>query len=306
MALRRLAVTASVLCMTIGVAACGGDGGQQAAEVAPKAKTAPSAAPSTPAKATAKATPKPAPASKAPRSSRGEERKAEPKAGKLTAPALTAKVVAAANDKGTARIKLAKKNPQLERFEGSVRFGAKDFARRSEVVSQGAAVGMIVLPKAIYMKVPGMTDDEKKPWVDVLGLGTSKDSSERATAAMLAWMRQSIDPTSQIAGLKYGTIRSTTKADVDGTATTKYHLELRLADLAKLQTGAQEVYEQLASRGVKKLDYDLYVDGDFLPRRLVVPVLTDGAPLDFLYYDWGASLDLGAPPAGQIGKLPKN
>jgi hypothetical protein len=263
---------------------------------APPVKKAAPVAPATPS-----ATPK-----KAERSTRGQvrpEKKAPVE--KLTARSLAAKAIEAANEKGTARIKLATKNAQLEKFEGEVQFGAENFVRKSEVVSQGASVGMILLPKAIYMKVPGMTDDEKKPWVDVAGLSASKDSTEQATAAMLAWMRQSIDPTAQLAGLQYGKITASAPADVEGTKTTKHEVEVKLSDLAKLKSGAQAAYQQLASRGVKKLSYDLYVDDAFLPRRLVVPVLTEGNPLDFVYYDWGTSLDLGAPPASLIGKLPK-
>lgn len=305
MTLRRLAVTASVLCMTFGMAACNQQAdpkAQVAVEAPAKASAKPTkAAPSEKPVAAAKASPTKA----AERSTRSEDRKkAKPKE-KLTARSLTAKAVEAANGKGTAKIKLATKNAQLEQFEGAVRFGTKDFARRSTVVSQGSEVGMILLPNAIYMKVPGMTDDDKKPWVDVAGLSASKNSTEQATAAMLAWMRQSIDPTAQLAGLQYGKITSSTPADVEGKATTKHHVEVKLSDLAKLKSGAQAAYQQLASRGVKKLAYDLYVDDAFLPHRLVVPVLTDGDPLDFVYYDWGASLDLGAPPASQIGKLPK-
>jgi hypothetical protein len=304
MTLRRLAVTASVLCMTFGAAAC-----NQAAD--PKAKVAVDAPATTaaakpkaaaPAKKPApKATPSKQPAE---RSARGQERAKQQPAEKLTARSLTAKAVDAANEKGTARIKLATKNAQLEKFEGSVRFGTKDFARRSDVVSQGSEVAMVLQPKAIYMKVPGMTDDAKKPWVDVAGLSASKDSTDQATAAMLAWMRQSIDPTAQLAGLQYGKIIKSTNADVEGAATTKHQIEVKLSDLAKLKSGAHAAYQQLASRGVTKLIYELYVDDDFLPHRLVVPVLSDGDPLDFVYYDWGASLDLGAPPASQIGKLP--
>lgn len=305
MTLRRLAVTASVLWMTFGMAACN----QQAEPKAQVAVEAPAKASATPTKAVPSEKPvakaKPSPTKAAERSTRGEVRKKDKPKEKLTARSLTAQTVEAANAKGTAKIKLAKKNPQLEQFAGEVRFGTKDFARRSTVVSQGSEVAMILLPKAIYMKVPGMTDDDKKPWVDVAGLSASKNSSEQATAAMLAWMRQSIDPTAQLAGLQYGKITSSSAADVEGVATTKHTVEVRLSDLAKLKTGAQAAYQQLASRGVKSLSYDLYVDEDFLPHRLVVPVLTEGDPLDFVYYDWGASLDLGAPPASRIGKLPK-
>jgi hypothetical protein len=305
MTLRRLAVTASVLCMTFGMAAC-----NQAAD--PKAEVAVDrpVTSATPSKAPASAIPKKAvpsatPTKAAERSTRSKKREEKKPAEKLTARALAAKAIDAANAKGTARIKLATKNAQLEQFAGEVEFGAKTFVRKSEVVSQGASVGMILMPKAIYMKVPGMTDDDKKPWVDVAGLSASKDSTEQATAAMLAWMRQSIDPTAQLAGLQYGKITASTPSEVEGTQTTKHEVEVKLSDLAKLKSGAQAAYQQLASRGVSKLTYDLYVDDSFLPRRLVVPVLTEGKPLDFVYYDWGVSLDLGAPPASLIGKLPK-
>jgi hypothetical protein len=100
-------------------------------------------------------------------------------------------------------------------------------------------------------------------------------------------------------------VRKVGEETIDGVKTTHYTGTVTLAEALKqfdatTQQKLQKVYSENAN---EKLNFDLWTDGDQLPRKLVSKVASpkgENATVTILYRDYGKNVKVTAPPAADV------
>jgi hypothetical protein len=161
-------------------------------------------------------------------------------------------------------------------YRTSPRFAA-DFI----VTMQGGPTHLIVLDKEIYLQ------QQAKPWVRSTG---SADLAESMTAQA--------DIGRQLARMQAaGTITATVSEYVDGRRTTRYSIDVDIAKLAEVERDSvvQAGLRDLRRQGVARIPYQLWLDEENLPVKVVVTV--PGQISTVRYTKWGEPIDVKAPPS---------
>lgn len=176
---------------------------------------------------------------------------------------------------------------------------------------------MIMIDKAIYMKMPqGLGGgDASKPWIKM-----SMDQLGQSGAQMEQSMQYS-DPTKTLEMIQEnGEILNTEQTTVDGAPATKYSVEL---DVQKLLDSMGQAGQLPGGVKIDKMPMDVYLNAENLPVQIdmdmgqlmkqiaeqsgqALPPGMENAKMVAKYTDWGAPVDIQAPPADQVneGGLP--
>lgn len=179
---------------------------------------------------------------------------------------------------------------------------------RMTVNGQASSLGnmrIVLVDKTMYMKSPALAGGGKA-WVK-LSLSDLGKRSGQNLDQLLQQQRQ-VDPAEQtkmFTGSK--NIRAVGKEQVEGVETTHFVGSLTpeeaLSKLSPAERGSKE--KALQKVGATKLDFELWVDGQQLPRKMIVK--TDGkvpTTSTIVYRDYGKPVSITAPPASQVGPMP--
>jgi hypothetical protein len=162
----------------------------------------------------------------------------------------------------------------------------------------------ILVGDQLYMKMPALAARSGKPWIGI-SLDKLKESSGLDPKAMQDQGSQG-DPTVNAKMLTASKdVRSVGTETVGGVSTTHYRGTFAMQEaLAKL-SGEQraEAQKSLGQSGIDKMTFDLWVDGQQLPRKMSMAT-PPGAKLDIkmtmTYTAFNAPLSITAPPKSQV------
>ncbi|TCO65709.1 hypothetical protein [Actinocrispum wychmicini] len=174
---------------------------------------------------------------------------------------------------------------------------------------------MRIVDKALYMKLPanlagqaGMSAD--KPWVKISADGT--DPLSKTLGPMIENMSSNFDVSKQMEQIKAaGQITKSAKETLDGQETTHYWITVDMAKAAQSLPDPEmrKLAEQAAgTAGMKTINEEFWVNADNLPVQVVVatPIAQgQSANVTVKYTDWGQPVDVQAPPASQVGEMPR-
>jgi hypothetical protein len=140
---------------------------------------------------------------------------------------------------------------------------------------------LIVLDKAIYLQ------RQAKPWARY-----SAGSAELAES-----MTAQADIGRQLARMQAaGTITGTASEYIDGRRTTRYSIDVDVAKLAGVERDSvvQGGLRELRKQGVTRIPYQLWLDDENLPVKVVVTL--PGQTSTVRYTKWGEPIEVTAPP----------
>lgn len=171
------------------------------------------------------------------------------------------------------------------------------------VPGQGEALEMRLVDRVIYVKLPASSGQQG--WVKV-----PVDANNPQTA-QFAQLIDQVDVSKQFDQFKTaGTLKGQAPETLDGVQTTRYDLtvDVEKAVAAAPNEAAKAQLEPLTAQGVKTLDMQVWVDAENLPRQIKTTFKVQGqdASATIKLADWGAPVDVEAPPASQITELPAN
>lgn len=170
---------------------------------------------------------------------------------------------------------------------------------------------MVLIDNTLYMQLPEQERAQMggKAWVKISADGD--DPISKMLGSMLKTVSDNVDVTKQIDQIKNaGTITKSAQETVDGQQVVHYWIDVDVQKLAASQTEelTKTALESLAKQGTKTLKYELWVRGDGLPAKFTtqMPVGT-GQPVSVTvgFTDWGKPVSVQAPPADQVGEMPK-
>ncbi|MFD0685663.1 hypothetical protein [Actinomadura fibrosa] len=175
----------------------------------------------------------------------------------------------------------------------------------------------VLVGRTMYMKMPMLSQlgggASAKPWMKI-SLDELGRKSGLNIDQLLQQSRQ-LDPVQNTRMLTASKdAREVGKETVNGVETTHYTGTFRPEDaIAKLPADRQELYRKsLGQSGIDSMAFDLWVDGQQLPRKVVMKTgqTAEGATtMTMNYRDFGKPVQVTAPPADQVtdfGALLKN
>ncbi|SFB61932.1 hypothetical protein SAMN05216266_12938 [Amycolatopsis marina] len=179
---------------------------------------------------------------------------------------------------------------------------------------QGQTMEMRIVDKVLYMKMPaqaGMTADGK-PWVKITPGGD--DPISKSMGDSFDQMAEQNDPSKTLEQIeKAGTITNTEQVELNGEQTTHYSVELDMKKLAEQMPDSPnaKAVEQMQGK-IDTLPMELWLNSDQLPVQIVMDMSKiaeaagqpqAGGQMTMKYTDWGAPVDVEAPPADQVGEF---
>ncbi|MES9539032.1 DUF6612 family protein [Actinomadura sp. NPDC000600] len=158
----------------------------------------------------------------------------------------------------------------------------------------------------MYMKIPALTrlGGGAKPWLKI-SLDEVGAKSGMNIDQLLQQSRQ-MDPVQTTKLLTASKdAREVGKETIDGVETTHYTGTYRMEDaVAQLPPDSQEAYRKsLETTGLKAMHFDLWVDGQQLPRQVKMDSTqsTAGAmTMTMKYRDFGKPVQVAEPPASEV------
>jgi len=192
----------------------------------------------------------------------------------------------------------------VERWKGSL---AADFTANIGVSGQKITMRELIAPDAMYIKMSGAAaKGMPTPWLKMSFKDVSKMSGINLDQ-LLSQARQS-DPSKQLDMLAAaGDISLVGQETVNGVDATHYR---GTADVKKLMANAgldASFVSQLGKSGVSTIKYDLWLNADKLPVKLVEDMTIQGKPttMTMTMSDYGVPVVVKAPPASQVTDLAK-
>jgi LppX_LprAFG lipoprotein len=169
---------------------------------------------------------------------------------------------------------------------------------------KSASVQEITTADAIYMKVPGLAQSSDKPWIK-LSLSALKQQTGVDVQGLMS-QGQGVDPAANVKMLTASKdARVVGTETVDGVRTTHYRGTYSLSDgLARLDADQRQKMQQLLNQqGLTKLNFDLWVDGQNLPRKVAM-YTPAGSTTDLSITenisDYNKPVTVTAPPASEV------
>lgn len=172
---------------------------------------------------------------------------------------------------------------------------------------------MVLVDGTMYVKLPsqlaGVVGSTGKPWTKFDVGGTNPLIPSLGSTADLAGQADPTKLIQQIAAA--GTITKVTHETVNGVSATHYSITVDVAKMAAGQSGGSSEQQALEQLGVGTLPFDIWVDADNLPLRIVTHVAyseptaerSEQVTMTINYSDWGKPVTITAPPASQVGSL---
>jgi hypothetical protein len=199
--------------------------------------------------------------------------------------------------------------------EGDLKLGGNDPSISMDMDTGQGQMALVLLDGVLYMKMPAGMSPGGKPWIKI----DSNDKSNpmaQALGSLTDQMRQNADPRRTLEQFQEaGTITSSAKEDLNGQETTHYKITVDVQKLAENQKDAtlKSAMQDAIKSGLKDFPVELWLDGDSLPARMSVqmptadPTSGKAIPVKVQvdYTKWGDPVDIQAPPADQVGTLPR-
>ena len=186
---------------------------------------------------------------------------------------------------------------QSQTMTGEARFG--DDGIEMKASSEGAqAMELILLGQAMYMKSPELGAGDKWLKIDL----SDPDS-------LFGMIGKATDPEVMFKALEAPEkLELVGSEDIDGVATNHYRITLDPAQYLE----AMEFPAAMAGMLPKELVTEMWVDADDLPRKytqtMEVPAVGGGKPTtsttEGTYSDFGADVEIEAPPASEVTEQP--
>jgi len=163
----------------------------------------------------------------------------------------------------------------------------------------------VYLNKVVYIKSPQLSQlAGGKTWLK-LDLGKQAQQSGLNLDALLNQSQQ-VNPAEQTKMLTASKdVRQVGTETINGVKTTHYSGSMTLSEAmakldAKTRQQLQKVYTQA---GATKIYFELWADGQQLPRKLTTKLAVPQANTSstMIYEDYGAPVSVHAPPADQVG-----
>ncbi|MFC4000450.1 hypothetical protein ACFS2C_21335 [Prauserella oleivorans] len=182
----------------------------------------------------------------------------------------------------------------------------------------GQQMEMRFVDQTMYMKLPQQLSAQTggKPWVKISAEGT--DPLSQQLGGQLDQMAAQSDPSKSLEYVKQaGNIVSSEETTLDGQQVTHYTVELDFKKIADQMAAGGLTQEQIAqlSGKIDKLPMQLWLNSDQLPVQVSMDMTkimeaagagNQKAEMVMKYTDWGAPVNVEAPPASEVGELPSN
>lgn len=170
---------------------------------------------------------------------------------------------------------------------------------------------MVLIDNALYIQLPEQERAQMggKPWVKISADGD--DPISKMLGGALKSMSDSVDVVKQVQQFKdAGTITKSQQEALGGQQVVHYWIDVDVEKLAALQQDptTKSAMEALAKQGTKTLKYELWVQSDGLPAKIATQMpVGAGQPVTVTvgFTDWGKPVNVQAPPADQVGEMPK-
>jgi hypothetical protein len=176
----------------------------------------------------------------------------------------------------------------------------------------GQNISEILVGSTIYMKYDALSSmTGGKPWASI---DLSKAGGSMGSLSSMLNSAKSYNPTTQLSALlASGAVTEVGKETVDGQQTTHYHGTLTAAQVLSLG-GSQShltadqistLKSQFKTSGLKGETIDLWTASTNLPVEVKVTAQMNangmtGMTMDMHLSDWGAPVNIGAPPANEV------
>lgn len=236
------------------------------------------------------------------------------------APALAAAAKESASEKKTAKFTMDMNMGFMSmKGNGEARYDGANSEMSMTMDAMGQQMEMRLVDRTLYMKMPpGMPGaDPAKPW--------AKMSLEElgGSGANLDQMLEQSDPTKMLEMFQEtGTITNSEETTLDGQSAVHYTVEVDFEKvLEKLGAGAAMGADELKNSGIDKMPVDVWLSEDNLPLQIEIKLgemmkkaagksaegiptslNMDNAKMTMTYSDWGAPVNIEAPPADQVSE----
>lgn len=155
--------------------------------------------------------------------------------------------------------------------------------------SMGGDARFILVDRVVYLRMPGLSQGDKFIKIDA-----SKGGGP--VAEMFDKMMSQLNPSQTFEAFDAITsLKEKGTQEIDGVETTHYTVTVDTQKALKAQGMADQVP---SGKMPKTIDYDVWVDGDNLVRKLSMDV--QGNQVDMRLSQWGESVDIAAPPKNQV------
>ncbi|WP_158892473.1 hypothetical protein [Amycolatopsis anabasis] len=210
---------------------------------------------------------------------------------------------------------------QTMKAQGQLRIAGENVEMAMVMDAGGQNLEVRLIDRAFYVKAPEAAEPGK-PWAKLSLDG--QDPLSKLLGGMMDQAAKQSDPTKLLDQMqKAGTITKSEPAQLDGQATTLYHLDV---DLAKaMDQSLESMPKEIVAQVKDKLDKELkgkkitmpmqvWLNSEQLPVQIVVDsseiAKAAGAPAGqqemkatIKYTDWGGAVDVQVPPADQVKEL---
>ncbi|TYB48648.1 LppX_LprAFG lipoprotein [Actinomadura chibensis] len=166
----------------------------------------------------------------------------------------------------------------------------------------------VLVGRTMYMKMPMLSQlggaTGAKPWIKISLDDLGKKSGMNFD--QLLKQSQQMDPVQNTKMLTASKdAREVGKETVDGVETTHYTGTYRVEDaIAKLPADSQETFRKnLGTTGLDAMNFDLWVDGQQLPRKMALKSkqgAQSAMDLTMTYRDFGKPVQISAPPESEV------
>jgi hypothetical protein len=164
--------------------------------------------------------------------------------------------------------------------------------------------GFVVLPDAVYLRMPHEAGSSAKPWVRVDP--SSSEHDDRVLASLADTLAASAEPMSSLARYADATLVTDAADDlVDGAPAVRYTLVVDLARAAMLETDQKrraQLQNQVRS-GLNRVTSRLWLDAAGRPVRSDVRQQLPGIGMLAItgsYREWGRPVEIAAPAPSQV------
>ena len=176
----------------------------------------------------------------------------------------------------------------------------------------GQNISDVLVGSTIYLQYPGLsTMTQGKPWAKI---DLTKAGGAVGSLSTIPNQAKNYDPTTQLSALlASGDVSKVGQETVDGQQTTHYSGTLTSAQVLALGTSqahltadqVAQLQTEFKTAGIKSEAIDLWIGADKLPVEIKIlqQASTTSVKMDMHLSDWGAKVNIGAPPADQVFDL---
>lgn len=215
---------------------------------------------------------------------------------------------------------------------GEGRFEGENSAMSMTMDMMGQQMETRVVDRAVYIKTPAGVPgaNAAKPWMKISADGS--DPMSQQLGGSFDQMAEQGDPTKMLDYVKQaGTITKSEQGQLDGQDTTHYWIDLDFNKMLENAPGGIPPEQAKAMQGkIGTIPMELWLDSEQRPAQVVMDTsaitkaameeATKNLPpeaagqmpqagagdgkVTMKYTDWGAEVNVQAPPADQVGEMP--